>query len=75
MLTSQCGANTMVAIVSKMKAVEDELIHDHFIIGIRDVKLRADLPHKKEDGAVAMLKEVITKTKVWETSTCPHLSH
>ena len=54
----------------KMKAVEDELIRDRFIIGIRDDKPCADLlRHKKKEGAVVPQEEVITKAKVSETST------
>ena len=53
----------------KMAKAEDELIRDRFIIGVRDDRLRAELlRHRKDDGSVFTLAEVIRKAKAWETS-------
>jgi hypothetical protein len=46
---------------------EQELIRDRFVTGIYNDKLRAELlRHKKDDGTVVTLAEVVNKAKAWE---------
>jgi hypothetical protein len=48
---------------------EQELIRNRFVTGIHNDKLRAELlRHKKDDGTVVTLAEVINKAKAWEAS-------
>ena len=48
---------------------EQEFIRDRFVTGIHNDKLRAELlRHKKDDGTVVTLAEVINKAKAWEAS-------
>ena len=48
---------------------EQELIRDRFVTGIYNDKLRAELlRHKKDDGTVVSLTEVVNKAKAWETA-------
>ena len=62
-LGSKCEYN-------KMKNAEQELIRDRFVTGIFDDKLRAELlRHKKEDGTVFTLEDVINKAKAWEAAS------
>ena len=45
-------------------------IRDRFVTGIRNDQLRADLlRHRKDDGAIVTLEEVVKKAKAWEIST------
>ena len=62
-LGSKCDYN-------KMTNAENELIRDRFVTGVFDDKLRADLlRHKKDDGTVFTLADVINKAKAWEAAT------
>ena len=48
---------------------EEELIRDRFVTGIRDDKLRAELlRHKKDDGSVFTLTEVVNRAQAWEAA-------
>ena len=54
---------------NKMVNPESELIRDRFITGIHNDKLRGDLlRHKKDDGTIVTLNEVINKAKAWEAA-------
>ena len=53
-----------------MKNPEDELIRDRFVTGVRDDKLRAELlRHKRDDGSIYTLADVINRAKAWEAAT------
>ena len=48
---------------------EEELMRDRFVTGVRDDKLRAELlRHKKDDGSVFTLTEVVNRAKSWEAA-------
>ena len=54
---------------NKMVNPEQELIRDRFVTGIYNDKLRAELLwHKKDDGTVVSLTEVVNKAKAWEAA-------
>ena len=53
----------------KMTNPEQELIRDRFVTGVHDDKLCAELlRHKKDDGSVYKLSDVINKAKAWEAA-------
>ena len=61
-LGSKCEYN-------KMTNPEQELIRDRFVTGIYNDKLRAELlRHKKDDGTVVTLDQVVNKAKAWEAA-------
>ena len=53
---------------TKMKTMEKELIRDRFITGRRNVQLQGELlRHRREDGSVGTLEEVLKKAKCWRS--------
>ena len=66
---SRCKHIGLKCEYGKMTDPEGELIRDRFVTGIRDDKLRAELlRHKKDDGSVVTLTEVVNKAKAWESA-------
>jgi hypothetical protein len=66
---SRCKYHGSKCEYNKMTNPEQELIRDRFVTGIHIDKLRAELlRHKKDDGTVVTLAEVINKAKAWEAS-------
>ena len=51
------------------KMVEQELILDRFVTAIHNDKLRTELlRHRKDDGTVVSLTEVVNKARAWEAA-------
>ena len=66
---ARCKYHGLKCEYNKMTDVQQELIRDRFVTGIHDDKLRAELlHHKKDDGSVVTLTEVINKAKAWEAA-------
>ena len=53
----------------KMTDPQQELIRDRFVTGVYNDKLRAELlRHKRDDGTIFTLDDVVTKAKSWEAA-------
>ena len=63
---SRCKLHGHWCEFNKMKNTEEELIRDRFITGRRNVQLQGELlRHRREDGSVGTLEEVLKKAKCW----------